>query len=68
MVIVLVTIFALGGLTIDTLKYLNLEIGVDPKPHLDRVCDSISSCLSLPPHLTSPHSSLQLASSNLCSK
>lgn len=37
LVIVLVTVFVLGGLTIDTLKYLNLDVGVDFETHVEQV-------------------------------
>eukprot|EP00604_Paraphysomonas_vestita_P000618 CAMPEP_0174825080 /NCGR_PEP_ID=MMETSP1107-20130205/41930_1 /TAXON_ID=36770 /ORGANISM="Paraphysomonas vestita, Strain GFlagA" /LENGTH=107 /DNA_ID=CAMNT_0016056183 /DNA_START=311 /DNA_END=634 /DNA_ORIENTATION=- len=37
MVIVLVTVFVLGGLTIDTLKALSLQTNVDIEPYLKRL-------------------------------
>ena len=37
MMLVLITIFTMGGLTIDTLKWLHLETGVDVEPYLNRV-------------------------------
>lgn len=42
MVIVLVTVFVLGGLTIDTLKALSLQTNVDIEPYLKRVIKKIN--------------------------
>lgn len=57
MTIVLITVFVLGGLTIDTLNVLNLKTGIDMDPYITQVSRSLyadESICAIAIHLLSP--------------